>query len=238
MSWESNYDRDNEQLSYDVIKNGDIENPIFSTTSRSAWWQRPYLGYLDQNVTAGQSYSYQIRATDPKGNSAYGNPISITATRSGTSLSVYDQVALGDGPQSYWAFNEGTTGSTAADLNGVDPGTRSAGVIGGVPGAIPSHPGTAYRFIRELDQLRVHDGDRQEGPAGLQHGGLVQDHHHCGRQDHRLREPVHRELHVLRPAPVHEQQRPALPRRQPRRADDQHHDLLQRRPVAPRGGDA
>ena len=32
VSWESNYDRDNEQLSYDVIKNGNIANPIFSAT--------------------------------------------------------------------------------------------------------------------------------------------------------------------------------------------------------------
>ena len=93
-----------------------------------------------------------------------GDPITITATRSGTSLSGYDQVALGDGPQSYWAFNEGTTGTTAADLNGVDPGTRSAGVIGGVPGAIPGHPGTAFRFVGNSTSFVSTTGTARKGP--------------------------------------------------------------------------
>lgn len=144
LSWPANWDRDNELLSYDLIKNGNLANPVFTRSARSSWWQRPYLAFLDTSVTPGQSYSYRLRATDPKGNVSYGDTISVTAS-GGSSLSSYDEEALSDGPRSYWPFNE-TSGSTAADVNGVDPGTRTSGVTQGVPGAIAGQPGTAYRF--------------------------------------------------------------------------------------------
>ena len=31
-SWPANYDRDNEQLTYHVIKNGNIANPVYTKT--------------------------------------------------------------------------------------------------------------------------------------------------------------------------------------------------------------
>lgn len=143
LNWPANYDRDNETLTYELIRNGDLANPVFKTTARSSWWQRPYLGYLDDAVAAGQTYSYRLRVVDPKGNISYGDTVSATAS-GGPDLSTYDAQALSDGPRSYWTFNE-TTGSSAADISLGDNGNRSAGVTS-APGAITGHPGTAYRF--------------------------------------------------------------------------------------------
>jgi PKD repeat protein len=142
LNWQANYDRDNEQLAYRVIKNGVALSPVL--TARSSWWQRPYLGYLDTAVTQGQSYTYRIRTIDPKGNTTDGGQITVTAA-GGQVLNSYDQAALDDGPQSYWAFND-ASGTIATDLGSGDNGTRSSGVTAGVPGAISGQPGTAYRF--------------------------------------------------------------------------------------------
>lgn len=142
VGWLANHDRDNEQLTYAVIKNGNVGTPVYTTTRRSTFWQRPYLAFLDTNVTPGQSYTYQLRATDPKGNNAYGSAVSITAG-GGPSLTTYDRTVLADAPELYWPFNE-TSGSTATDLANSFNGTRAAGVSTGVPGAVS--PGTAYRF--------------------------------------------------------------------------------------------
>ena len=67
MSWQANYDRDNEQLTYALIKNGNIANPIFTTTARSSWWQRPYLGLSGhRGDRRARATRYRLRATDPK----------------------------------------------------------------------------------------------------------------------------------------------------------------------------
>ena len=65
-------------------------------------------------MTPGQSYTYRIRVTDPRGNQVDSATQSTPPRAAGPSLSAYDQTALADGPESYWGFNE-TSGSTAAD---------------------------------------------------------------------------------------------------------------------------
>ena len=144
LSWPANNDRDNELLTYRLIRDGATATPIFTTTARSTFWQRPYLGYLDTGVAPGSSHTYRVRVTDPKGNVVDGGTISATAA-GGQSLSAYDVAALRDGPRSYWSFNE-TSGTTAADVSSNFNGTRGSGVTTGVPGAISGHSGTAYRF--------------------------------------------------------------------------------------------
>ena len=44
ISWPANHDRDNELLTYRLIRDGDTANPIFTTTARSTFWQRPTSG--------------------------------------------------------------------------------------------------------------------------------------------------------------------------------------------------
>jgi hypothetical protein len=144
VSWPANYDRDNEQLSYQLIKNGNTASPVLTRTVLSTFWRRPNIAFLDTSVSAGQSYSYRIKTIDPKGNSAYGDTVTITAG-SGPSLSGYDKAALADGPQYYWPYDE-TSGSTAADVANGENGAIGSGVIKGDPAAVAGSSGRSYRF--------------------------------------------------------------------------------------------
>ena len=175
ISWPANHDRDNEQLTYRLIRDGNLANPVYTTTARSTFWQRPYLGFLDP-VPAGETHTYRIRVTDPMNNTSDGETITATAS-GGPSLSAYDLAVLRDGPQSYWPFNE-TSGTAAVDVSRAFNGTRGSGVTPGVAGA-PGHPGTAYRFNgTEYWNSWRNRGHPAGGSADLQHRDLVQDHHH------------------------------------------------------------
>ena len=83
LSWPANHDRDNELLTYSVIKNGNTANPVYTTTSRSTFWLRPQLSYLDRAVTPGTPVTYRLRVTDPKGNVRQGDPITVTPMAAG-----------------------------------------------------------------------------------------------------------------------------------------------------------
>ena len=231
VSWPANFDRDNEQLSYQLIKNGNTASPVFTRTVLSTFWRRPNIAFLDTSVSAGQSYSYRIKTIDPKGNSAYGDTVTITAG-SGPSLSSYDQAALADGPQYYWPYNE-TSGSTAADIANGETGAVGSGVTKGDPGAI-SGSGEVVPVLRDQHGNRL-DHNRPPGAADLQCGGVVQDDLVEWREDHWLREPAVRALDALRPAAVSGQHRPRLLRGEPQREEGPHQplDLPQRR-LAPR----
>ncbi len=76
-TWKSNWDRDNIRLTYKVTRNGTVVNPV--TTQDSTFWNRPTLTFRDTNVTRGTTYSYQVTATDPLGNSKASSVVSVTA---------------------------------------------------------------------------------------------------------------------------------------------------------------
>ncbi len=77
VSWKANYDRDNEKLTYEVLRNGVV---VATVTGLSSEWKRPTMSWTDTGRTRGTSYSYQLKAIDPFGNSRTGNSVSITAT--------------------------------------------------------------------------------------------------------------------------------------------------------------
>ncbi|TFD12068.1 hypothetical protein E3T35_08095 [Cryobacterium sp. TMT1-2-2] len=77
VTWKSNYDRDNAQLTYQVLRNGVV---VHTQTGLSADWFRPTLSWTDIGRSGGTSYTYQVRATDPFGNAVTGSSASIKAT--------------------------------------------------------------------------------------------------------------------------------------------------------------
>ena len=79
VTWKSNYDRDNERLTYEVLRNGVV---VHSQSGLSTDWNRPDVSWTDAGVAGGTSYSYKIRAIDPFGNIVTGAAASITATGS------------------------------------------------------------------------------------------------------------------------------------------------------------
>lgn len=110
VSWKANYDRDNEKLTYQVLRDG---VSVATLTGLSSEWKRPTMSWTDTGRTPGRSYSYQVKATDPFGNTRTGNAVSITATGSGALLEAPTVETL-------------TDDGVADEEPGVQPGERPA----------------------------------------------------------------------------------------------------------------
>ncbi|MGI9821983.1 LamG-like jellyroll fold domain-containing protein [Agromyces sp. Marseille-Q5079] len=154
VSWPSNHDRDNERLTYQVVRNG---TTVATIPGLSRFWDRPTLTYVDTGLSPGAPVSYRVSATDPFGNVAWSQTASTNAG-SGGSVSNYARAVFADSPT--WYFRMGDpAGSTLVNAAGptsavtrtlatttqVDAASGS-GVTEGVPGAISGDPNTAARF--------------------------------------------------------------------------------------------
>ncbi|MCU1438799.1 MAG: domain containing protein [Naasia sp.] len=141
VSWQANYDRDNEELTYQVLRNGAV---AYTMNARSrSWWDRPVFEWTDTGRTAGSSVSYAIRAVDPHGNTATGTAVAITvsgADRAGA----YADTVLADNPRDYWRFSE-TSGTAVADMTGPFPVTGT-GVTRNAGGALAGDSDPAATF--------------------------------------------------------------------------------------------
>ncbi|WP_344801810.1 PKD domain-containing protein [Microlunatus ginsengisoli] len=144
ISWTANWDRDNEQLTYSVIRDGNTATPIYTTTQKSSEWSRPPMGFLDTNLTPGQSYRYRIFVKDPLGNEVRSDTVSIVASADGE-ISSYAKGVLDDNPADYWRFGE-NAGPTVNDWAGFNNGTAGSGVAFGTAGAINGDSNTAASF--------------------------------------------------------------------------------------------
>ncbi|WP_115790096.1 PKD domain-containing protein [Arthrobacter silvisoli] len=76
VQWQANWDRDNSNLTYTVLRNG---SPAYSVSQLSTFWQRPTLVFNDSGLAGGQQ-NYRIRVQDPFGNTVTGDTASITIT--------------------------------------------------------------------------------------------------------------------------------------------------------------
>lgn len=157
LSWMANHDRDNELLTYRLIRDGNTGSPIYTTTGLSQFWDRPTLTFVDSGLSAGSNHSYRVSATDPFGNVAWSNTITAAAGTSG-SLSSYARGVFGDHPTYYYRLGEASgssvvnwAGPTAnitqtADVNGQVNATAGSGVSRGIGGPISGDSNTASRF--------------------------------------------------------------------------------------------
>jgi PKD repeat protein len=126
VQWQANWDRDNSNLTYTVLRDG---APAYAVSQLSTFWQRPTLTFNDSGLTGG-THSYRISVRDPLGNTVTGDsrtititgttnapPVaSFTATTSGLTVSVNGSASSDpDGSiSSYaWAFGDGATGTGA-----------------------------------------------------------------------------------------------------------------------------
>ncbi len=129
----TNWDTDNQALTYKVVRDGQINAPIRTASYTGEFWKPKSIGFVDQNVKAGQTYNYRLYATDPYGNTTQGNQVSITATKDGA-VTPYVKSVLESGANLFWRLGE-TTGN-AQDWAGSANGSRGAGVTGGGTGSI------------------------------------------------------------------------------------------------------
>jgi len=143
VNWQANWDRDNENLTYQVIRNNNTGAPVYTTTATSQFWNRPLLGFLDGGLTPGATYTYKIYATDPGGVTIPGNNVSITMPL--TDPSPYVQQVLNDGPSNYWRLGE-ASGTTGVAMVGGNNLVEGSGVGHGAAGAVAGDSDKASTF--------------------------------------------------------------------------------------------
>lgn len=141
VAWKSAYDRDNERLNYEVLRDGVSVGTI---SGLSVDWSRPSMGWTDTGLTPGQTYSYQVRVSDPFGNVRTGGPASVTVSATGE-YSAYASAVRADSPTSYWPLGE-PSGTTAFDWASAANAQTGTGVTRDVTGALAGNSGSASRF--------------------------------------------------------------------------------------------
>ncbi|MGJ8720331.1 MAG: PKD domain-containing protein [Salinibacterium amurskyense] len=143
LSWTADWDRDNENLTYHLIRDGKSGSPIYVTEQASRFYDRPTMTYLDTGLTPGQTYTYRLRAIDPYGNNGWGSTVSFTAGATGQ-LSDYAAAVMEDQPSNYWRLGE--SGNTVVDSVARDNATATNNVGFGTSGAIIGDSNTAATF--------------------------------------------------------------------------------------------
>jgi PKD repeat protein len=143
VTWTANADRDNRRLTYAVYRDGNTTTPVYTTTQDSRPWDRPAMGFVDRGLTAGKTYTYRIRATDPVGNTVLGDTAPVTVTSADPSP--YVDAVRADGATNLWRLGE-PSGSTVFDWAGFADQVAGSGVTRGAPGAIVGDPTTASTF--------------------------------------------------------------------------------------------
>ncbi len=115
ITWPANYDRDNSELSYRVIRDGNTAAPIATIPGSSNTWDRPGMGFVDTGQPPGSSHSYRVRAVDPFGNFADSATVTVAVAGSGA-FSDYARAVIAGGPT--WYFRLGDSGTTAVNSAG------------------------------------------------------------------------------------------------------------------------
>jgi PKD repeat protein len=140
VSFQANWDRDDQNLTYQVYRDGNVKTPIWTTTATSQYWNRPMLGFTDAGLSAG-THTYQVWAKDPGGNVTKGNVVSITVPGAAPTQTVYGQRMIADGASPYLPLDEaaGATTSTTTTFNdhaGYGDQVVSGGVTLGATGPV------------------------------------------------------------------------------------------------------
>jgi PKD repeat protein len=137
----TNWDRDDSQLTYQLLRNGQVVN---SSKGNSTFWNRPKVSVTDTGLTNGTTYSYQIRTVDAGGNTTTGSPVSFKATATTQSTSTYAKLVSGQGASAYWRLGEFS--GSIFDWDGTNDGTLASGTTRNVAGAISGDGNKAVTF--------------------------------------------------------------------------------------------
>ncbi len=141
VTWQANYDRDDQNLTYKLVRDGDTSHPIWTGTQTSEFYNQPSMSFVDTGLAPGSSHQYRLYASDPSGNLVAGDyTVGTTPT---TNPSPYPGTVLGDSPLDYWRLDD-ASGSTGFDTAGYIPLTEGSGVTHGVAGAISGDTATTF----------------------------------------------------------------------------------------------
>ena len=141
VSIPANWDRDDLNLTYQLIRNGGGQ-PVATTTVQSTYWSQPQV-VLTDTQPAGSTPNYRIVAVDGDGNTANSQTVSTTVT--GVTGSNYAETVMDDGASLYWRLG-GTAAQGGNDLVGNNDAVVRSGVTSNSSGALSSEPGPSYNF--------------------------------------------------------------------------------------------
>lgn len=145
MTFGTNWDRDNQALTYRIHRQSETSAPIFTETITTPFWKPQSRVVKDTGLAPGSSQRYRLTATDAFGNVTRSAWMTVTVSPDGV-LSPYADEVLTDGASSYWRLSEAAGSTTAEDWAGTSPGVAGAGVTWGVAGAVAGDADTAADF--------------------------------------------------------------------------------------------
>lgn len=156
VRWQAASDMDNTTLTYKVIRDGNISQPIHTFTADSTFWARPGLTFTDKNLTPGSTHSYRIIVADPTGREARSTTVSIKVAGENAPVSNYEKVIKADKPVNYWPISA-ADGATVVDAVGGDDLALTGGasidgangISGGTGHAVTIGSGTAQDPTRQ-----------------------------------------------------------------------------------------
>ncbi|WP_028047337.1 LamG domain-containing protein [Cellulomonas sp. URHE0023] len=151
ISYATNWDRDNETLTYRLYRGTENSTPLQVVTIKTPFWKPQTTLFTDKTAPAGSTQQYRVTATDPFNNVSKSPWVSVTVN-STDALSPYATKVLDDGAASYWRLGE-TSGATVEDWAGGATAVASAGVTRGTTGAIGSDTNKASTFSGNNDGL-------------------------------------------------------------------------------------
>ena len=146
VSWKSNYDRDDQKLTYRLYRSDRTATPLVTQTVTSQVWNRPTQLFTDTGLTAGTAYGYYVTATDPNGNTLKSNTTTITAGATVVDNSAYAQAVAADGAAHYWRLDEKAGETSSVDWAGGNDLRLGTGVTNGAAGAVNGSSDTAASF--------------------------------------------------------------------------------------------
>ncbi len=148
ISWTTAWDRDNQRLTYEVLRGtSQATSTVLATFQQdSNWWTRPEMAFTDTTATPGSSQTYRLRVRDPFNNILLGAMATVTVPTGTPVPSAYANVVKADGANRFWRLGEpsGTAGWDV--LTGNDLTLASSGVTRNVAGAISGDTDTATTF--------------------------------------------------------------------------------------------
>ncbi|SDO31354.1 PKD repeat-containing protein [Nakamurella panacisegetis] len=140
----ANWDRDDSDLTYSLIRDGDTAHPIGTKVVTSQFWNLPVVTLADpgHDLAPSSTHSYAVAVKDRDGNTVVSDPISMTTN---AAASPYAQLVLADQPTGFWRLDE-ASGKTLYDWAGSADAATSTGLTRGTVGAIAGDSDRATTF--------------------------------------------------------------------------------------------
>ncbi len=161
ISWPVTWDMDNQNLTYEVYRDGNLTTPIHTATRASSFWQLGTMTYRDQGLTPGATHTYRVFVKDPMGNISRSESVSVKIATTGT-ISGYVSKVWQDGAQNYWRLGQ-SSGNTSENWAGGTPLNLASGTTSGQAGALSNDTDTATRFSGSSSGTSA-SGEAVQGP--------------------------------------------------------------------------